>query len=94
MRPLAKELDGLVVGHCDVTDAASIDAVFGEVERAWGKLDFIVHCIAFSDKDELTGRYIDTTRGELHAVAGDLLLLLHGRGAAGREADDARAAPC
>ena len=61
VRPLAKELDGLVVGHCDVTDAASIDAVFAEVERAWGKLDFIVHCIAFSDKDELTGRYIDTT---------------------------------
>ena len=61
VRPLAKELDALVVGHCDVTDAASIDAVFHEVERSWGKLDFIVHCIAFSDKDELTGRYIDTT---------------------------------
>lgn len=61
VRPLAAELDGLVVGHCDVTDAASIDAVFAEVEKAWGKLDFIVHCIAFSDKDELTGRYIETT---------------------------------
>jgi len=61
VRPLAAELGGLVVGHCDVTDAASIDAVFSEVEKAWGKLDFIVHCIAFSDKDELTGRYIETT---------------------------------
>jgi enoyl-[acyl-carrier protein] reductase I len=61
VRPLAAELGGLVVGHCDVTDAASIDAVFAEVEKAWGKLDFIVHCIAFSDKDELTGRYIETT---------------------------------
>ncbi len=61
VRPLAKELDGIVVGHCDVTDAASIDAVFAEVERNWGTLDFLVHCIAFSDKDQLTGRYVDTT---------------------------------
>ena len=52
-----------VVGHCDVTDPASIDAVFDEVEALWGSLDFVVHCIAFSDKDELTGRYVDTTRG-------------------------------
>ena len=61
VRPLAAELDAAVVGHCDVTDPASIDAVFAEVERLWGKLDFVVHCIAFSDKDELTGRYVDTT---------------------------------
>jgi enoyl-[acyl-carrier protein] reductase I len=63
VRPLAAELDAIVVGHCDVTDSASMDAVFAEVERAWGKLDFVVHCIAFSDKDELTGRYIETTEG-------------------------------
>ena len=63
VRPLAAELGAAVVGHCDVTDGASIDAVFGEVEKLWGGLDFIVHCIAFSDKDELTGRYIDTTEG-------------------------------
>jgi enoyl-[acyl-carrier protein] reductase I len=61
VRPLAKELDAAVVGHCDVTDNASIDAVFAEVGRLWGGLDFLVHCIAFSDKDELTGRYIDTS---------------------------------
>jgi enoyl-[acyl-carrier protein] reductase I len=61
VRPLAKELNAHVVGHCDVTDVASIDAVFREVERVWGKLDFLVHCIAFSDKDQLTGRYVDTT---------------------------------
>lgn len=59
--PLAEQLDAILVGHCDVTDGASIDAVFAEVERVWGKLDFIVHCIAFSDKDELTGRYLDTS---------------------------------
>jgi enoyl-[acyl-carrier protein] reductase I len=61
VRPLAAELDAVVVGHCDVTDDATMDAVFGEVDRRWGKLDFLVHCIAFSDKDQLTGRYIDTT---------------------------------
>ena len=63
VRPLATELGGTVVGHCDVTDAASIDACFEAVGALWGGLDFIVHCIAFSDKDELTGRYIETTEG-------------------------------
>ena len=62
VRPLARELDAEVVGHCDVTDAASVDAVFGAVRQLWGKLDFLVHCIAFSDKDELTGRYVDTSQ--------------------------------
>jgi enoyl-[acyl-carrier protein] reductase I len=61
VRPLAAELGAAVVGHCDVTDSASVDAVFAEVEKLWGGLDFVVHCIAFSDKDELTGRYVDTS---------------------------------
>jgi len=61
VEPLAAELGGIVVGHCDVTDMASVDAVFAEVERVWGKIDFLVHAIAFSDKDQLTGRYVDTT---------------------------------
>jgi len=61
VRPLAAELGAAVVGHCDVTDGASIDAVFAEVDRLWGGLDFLIHCIAFSDKDELTGRYIETS---------------------------------
>ncbi|RDI55059.1 enoyl-ACP reductase FabI [Microvirga subterranea] len=63
VEPLAKELGGVVVGHCDVTDGASIDAVFDEVKNLWGSLDFVVHCIAFSDKDELTGRYVETSEG-------------------------------
>ena len=63
VRPLAAELGAAVVGHCDVTDPATIDAVFAEVQKLWGKLDFVVHCIAFSDKDELTGRYVDTSEG-------------------------------
>ncbi|MGP0105521.1 enoyl-ACP reductase FabI [Rhodoblastus sp.] len=61
VRPLAAELDALVVGECDVTNKDSLDRVFAEIERVWGKLDFVVHCIAFSDKDELTGRYVDTS---------------------------------
>ncbi|HUH50064.1 MAG TPA: enoyl-ACP reductase FabI [Mycoplana sp.] len=61
VEPLAAELGGILAGHCDVTDEASIDAVFDNIEKTWGKIDFFVHAIGFSDKDELTGRYIDTT---------------------------------
>jgi enoyl-[acyl-carrier protein] reductase I len=61
VEPLAAELQAHVAGHCDVTDPATIDAVFREIESLWGGLDFLVHAIAFSDKDELTGRYVDTT---------------------------------
>ena len=61
VRPLAQDLGAHVLGHCDVTDAASMDAVFAEAAKIWGSIDFIVHCIAFADKDELTGRYVDTT---------------------------------
>jgi enoyl-[acyl-carrier protein] reductase I len=62
VEPLAAELGAHVVGHCDVTDAASLDAVFDNVAKLWGKLDFVVHAIAFSDKEELDGRYVETTR--------------------------------
>jgi len=61
VRPLAQELGAHVLGHCDVTEGASIDSVFARAGKLWGGLDFIVHCIAFSDKEQLTGRYIDTT---------------------------------
>jgi enoyl-[acyl-carrier protein] reductase I len=59
--PLAAELGSDVVLPCDVTDAASMDTVFAELEKRWGGLDFLVHAIAFSDKNELDGRYVDTT---------------------------------
>jgi enoyl-[acyl-carrier protein] reductase I len=61
VEPLAQEVGGHVVGHCDVTDGATIDAVFAAVAQKWDRLDFLVHAIAFSDKDELVGRYVDTT---------------------------------
>ena len=60
--PLAQSLGSDLVMPCDVTDDASLDAVFAEIERQWGDLDFVVHAIAFSDKEELKGRYLDTTR--------------------------------
>jgi enoyl-[acyl-carrier protein] reductase I len=60
--PLAKSLGSDIVLPCDVEDLASVDAVFDALEHAWGGLDFIVHAIGFSDKNELKGRYADTTR--------------------------------
>jgi enoyl-[acyl-carrier protein] reductase I len=62
VEPLAAELGGLVLGHCDVTDPASIDAVFDVLKQKWGRIDFVVHAIAFADKDQLDGRYIETTQ--------------------------------
>jgi len=61
VEPLAEELGALVCGHCDVSDPASMDAVFAVIAQKWGKLDFLVHAIGFSDKDELSGRYVDTS---------------------------------
>jgi enoyl-[acyl-carrier protein] reductase I len=61
VEPLAAEVGSKLVLPCDVTDGASVDAVFAELGKQWGKLDFLVHAIAFSDKSELDGRYVDTT---------------------------------
>jgi enoyl-[acyl-carrier protein] reductase I len=61
VRPLAQDLDARVLGDCDVTDSDALNAAFREIASSWGTLDFVVHCVAFSDKDQLTGRYIDTT---------------------------------
>src|ERR1700749_2320517 len=60
--PLATSVGADLVLPCDVEDIASVDAVFAELSRMWGTLDFLVHAIAFSDKTQLTGRYADTTR--------------------------------
>jgi len=61
VEPLAQEVGGFVVGHCDVSEGVTIDAVFAAVAAKWDALDFVLHAIAFSDKDELDGRYIDTS---------------------------------
>jgi len=62
VRPLAESVNAPLVLPCDVADAASVDAVFAAMERQWGSIDFIVHAIAFSDRNELTGKYVDTSR--------------------------------
>jgi enoyl-[acyl-carrier protein] reductase I len=61
VEPLAAEVGSKLVLPCDVTDRGSMDEVFAELGRQWGRLDFLVHAIAYSDKAELDGRYVDTT---------------------------------
>ena len=60
--PLAESVGSTLVLPCDVEDLASLDSVFAALKEAWGGLDFLVHCIGYSDKNELKGRYADTTR--------------------------------
>jgi enoyl-[acyl-carrier protein] reductase I len=62
VKPLAAEVGSDVVLPCDVEDLASVDATFDAIRERWGKLDFVVHAIGFSDKNELKGLYADTTR--------------------------------
>jgi enoyl-[acyl-carrier protein] reductase I len=62
VRPLADSLGSDFVLEADVTDEASLDAVFAAIERRWGRLDFLLHAVAFSDKNELTGKYVNTSR--------------------------------
>lgn len=64
--PLAAQLGSEIVLPCDVSDEASIDGLFTSLSEKWGKLDFIVHAIGFSDKNELRGRYVDTSRANFN----------------------------
>lgn len=61
VEPLAASVGSNIVLPCDVTDPESVKAVFAELEKKWGKLDFLVHAIAYSDKEELRGRFVDTS---------------------------------
>jgi enoyl-[acyl-carrier protein] reductase I len=60
--PLAKSVNADIIASCDVNDLKSVDGVFDEIKKTWGGLDFVVHALAFSDRRELSGQYIDTTR--------------------------------
>ena len=62
VKPLAESVGSNIMLPCDVSDDDSIDAVFSTIEKEWRSLDFVVHSVAYSDKDELSGRYVDTTR--------------------------------
>ena len=59
--PLVEPMKPAALIDCDVTDAASLDAGFAELAKVWDSIDFVVHAIAFSDKEQLKGRYVDTT---------------------------------
>src|SRR5258708_1982691 len=61
VEPLVAELGGLLLGHCDVTDSWTMDGALDVLKEKGGKIDFVVHAIAFSDKDQLDGRYLETT---------------------------------
>ncbi len=62
VRPLAEQAGSKIVLPCDVTDSDSMDYLFSELAGQWGSLDFVVHAIAYSDKDELKGQYLNTSR--------------------------------
>jgi enoyl-[acyl-carrier protein] reductase I len=62
VEPLAHEVGSKLVLPCDVTDQATVDGVFKALKDAWGSIDFLVHAVAFSDKEELDGRYVDTSK--------------------------------
>ena len=66
--PLAERLGSDLVIECDVGDPGSVDALFAELKRVWGRIDFVVHAIGFSDKEELRGRYIDTSAENFRAT--------------------------
>lgn len=61
VKPLAESLGANILIDCDASKEEDLDKVFAEIEKKWGKLDFIIHAIAYSDKEELKGRYVDTT---------------------------------
>jgi enoyl-[acyl-carrier protein] reductase I len=62
LKPLAKSVDSDIIMQCDVTEDESIEEIFKTIKAKWGKLDFLVHAIAYSDKEELKGEYVNTSR--------------------------------
>ena len=64
--PLAESLGAAIIAPADVEDAASLDALFARIEAEWGRIDTLVHAIAYSDKAELDGRFLDTSRENFH----------------------------
>ena len=68
VRPLAAEIGAELVLPCDVSDDAQIDALFAEVDRAWGGLDVLVHAVAYAEREDLVGRFVDTSRAGFHTA--------------------------
>ncbi len=86
--PMVEKLGSKIVEEADVENEESLDRLFARLQKEWGRLDFVVHAIAFSDKEELKGRYVDTDQGQLPAQPHHLLLLLHRHRAPCPAADD------
>ena len=62
VRPIAEGMDAILIMSCDVTNEAEVEAVFKECEKIYGKLDFVVHAVAFAPKEDLMGRFVDTSK--------------------------------
>ncbi|MDP6925536.1 MAG: SDR family oxidoreductase [Rhodospirillales bacterium] len=61
VRPLAESVGSTIIAPCDVEDQGSLDALLSKIDQDWGSLDFVVHSLAYSDKDELTGKFVETS---------------------------------
>ncbi len=91
--PMVEKLGAKIVEEADVENEQSLDQLFARLKKDWGRLDFVVHAIAYSDKEELKGRYVDTTKAKLPAQPHHLVLLLHRRRPARPAAHDRRRQP-
>ena len=76
--PLAEKLNSKVTFSCDVEKKDDVKKLFEDLKKQWGKIDFVVHAVAFSDKSELSGEYLNTTRENFFKKYVDFLLLIHG----------------
>ncbi len=93
VRPLAEAAAGAsIMAPLDVSKPGELEAVFDKIAKEWGRLDFVIHAIAFAPKDDLHGRVVDCSLGGLLPGDAGLLLVLHPHGQARRAADDATAA--
>ena len=72
VKPLAESVGSDIVLDCDVTNEASLDTAFAALKERWGRLDFLVHAIAFSDPSELKGKYVDTTRANIMKIVSNI----------------------
>ncbi len=88
VRPLAESVNSSLIEACDVTDEDSMTALFDKLAKQWGQIDFVVHAIAFAGKEELMGRYVDTSSQAFNQGAEYFLLLFHRGGTPCRKTDE------
>ena len=93
VRPLAEELASPIIMPCDVREPGQLEAVFKQVGERWGRLDFLLHSIAFAPKEDLHGRVVDCSAGRLRAGHGRVVPFVHPDGEACRAPHDGRGMP-